>query len=287
MKLILKKSDAPVSKKLDIYTRDVPCLDAAWHYHKEFELLYISQSNGIRFVGDSVAPFFAGDLVLVGSYLPHLWRNDPSYYSDESTQQVKTIVTKFTDDFLGKDIFQMPDFYNIRKLIEDCKLGLSFGKEISKPLHNDIMSLPKLSSTEKHIMLLSILNRLSLVDKADRKVLSSSDMRQTTTESSERIDTVLKFISDNYASSISLDDISNVACMTTNSFCRFFKKMTNKSFTQFLNEIRIRNASRILVQENLPVSEICYIVGFNSITNFNKQFKQIMGSTPKKFREAI
>ena len=287
MKLILKKSDAPVSKKLDIYTRDVPCLDAAWHYHKEFELLYISQSNGIRFVGDSVAPFFAGDLVLVGSYLPHLWRNDPYYYSDESIQQVKTIVTKFTDDFLGKDIFQMRDFYNIRKLIEDCKLGLSFGKEISKPLHNDIMSLPKLSSTEKHIMLLSILNRLSLVDKADRKVLSSSDMRQTTTESSERIDTVLKFISDNYASSISLDDISNVACMTTNSFCRFFKKMTNKSFTQFLNEIRIRNASRILVQENLPVSEICYIVGFNSITNFNKQFKQIMGSTPKKFREAI
>ena len=97
----------------------------------------------------------------------------------------------------------------------------------------------------------------------------------------------VKFISDNYASSITLDDISNVACMTTNSFCRFFKKMTNKSFTQFLNEIRIRNASRILVQENLPVSEICYIVGFNSITNFNKQFKQIMGATPKKFREAI
>ena len=127
-----------------------------------------------------------------------------------------------------------------------------------------------------------------MVDKKDKTVLSSSDMRQTTTnESSERIDTVLKFISDNYASSISLDDISNVACMTTNSFCRFFKKMTNKSFTQFLNEIRIRNASRILVQENLPVSEVCYVVGFNSITNFNKQFKQIMGATPKKFRDAI
>ncbi|MCL7762961.1 AraC family transcriptional regulator [Polaribacter sp. Z014] len=288
MKLVLKKSDTPVNKKLDIYTRDVPCLDAAWHYHKEFELLYISQSNGIRFVGDSVAPFFAGDLVLVGSYLPHLWRNDPSYYEEESTQQVKTIVSKFTDDFLGNDILQMPDFYNVKKILEECKFGLSFGENVSKFLHNDIMSLPSLSSTEKHIKILSILHKLSLVDKKDKTVLSSSDMRQTTTtESSERIDTVLKFISDNYASSITLDDISNVACMTTNSFCRFFKKMTNKSFTQFLNEIRIRNASRILVQENLPVSEICYIVGFNSITNFNKQFKQIMGATPKKFREAI
>jgi AraC-like DNA-binding protein len=287
MKLVLKKSDTAVSEKLNIYTREAPCLDTTWHYHKEFELLYISKSNGIRFVGDSVAPFFAGDLVLVGSYLPHLWRNDPSYYTDESTQKVQTIVTKFTDDFLGNDLFQMPDFFDVKKLLEDCKFGLSFGKDISKPLHNDIMELPKLSSTEKHIKLLSVLHRLSLVDKKDRTILSSSDMRQTTTESSERIDTVLKFISDNYASSISLDDISNVACMTTNSFCRFFKKMTNKSFTQFLNEIRIRNASRILVQENLPVSEVCYVVGFNSITNFNKQFKQIMGSTPKKFRDAI
>ena len=287
MKLVLKKSDTSVSEKLNIHTREVPCLDAAWHYHKEIELLYISKSNGIRFVGDSVAPFFPGDLVLVGSYLPHLWRNDPSYYQDDNIQNVQTIVTKFTVDFLGDDIFNMPEFYDIKKLIEDCKLGLSFGKSVSKPLHDDIMKLPNLSPAEQHIKILGILHKLSIVDKKDRVSLSSSDMRQTTTESSERIDTVLKYISDNYATSISLDDISNIACMTTNSFCRFFKKMTNKSFTQFLNEIRIRNASRILVQETMPVSEVCYIVGFNSITNFNKQFKQIMGSTPKKFREAI
>ena len=276
MKLVLKNSDALVTKQLDIYKRDVPCLDAMWHYHPEIELLYISQSNGIRFVGDSVSPFFPGDLVLVGSYLPHLWRNDPSYYKEGSVQNVKTIVTKFTEDFLGEDFFSRPDFFEIKKLLDASKFGLSFGEKISKPLHEDIMKLPNLSSTEQHITLLGILSKLSLVKETDRTVLSSSDMRQTTTESSERIDSVLKYISDNYASSIGLNDIAAVACMTTNSFCRFFKKMTNKSFTQFLNEIRIRNASRILVQENLPVSEICYIVGFNSITNFNKQFKQIM-----------
>ncbi|MDX6747905.1 AraC family transcriptional regulator [Polaribacter sp. PL03] len=287
MKLVLKKSDSVVSKKLNIHTRDVPCLDAMWHYHPEIELLYITQSNGIRFVGDSVAPFFPGDLVLVGSYLPHLWRNDASYYTEETTEQVKTIVTKFTKDFLGDEVFKIAEFYEIKKLIDDCKFGLSFGKEISKHLHDDIVQLPTLSPTRQYIKLLDILDKLSLVSKEDRTVLSSSDMRQTTTESSERIDTVLKYISDNYASSISLDNISGVACMTTNSFCRFFKKMTNKSFTQFLNEIRIKNASRILVQENTPISEVCYIVGFNSLTNFNKQFKQIMGATPKKFREAI
>ena len=287
MKLVLKNSETPVNKKLNIYTRNVPCLDSMWHYHPEIELLYITQSNGIRFVGDSVASFFPGDLVLVGSYIPHLWRNDASYYEEESTQEVKTIVTKFTIDFLGADFFNQSEFYEINKLIENCKFGLSFGSKISENLHEDLIQLPHLSPTEQHIKLLSILYKLSLVSKEDRVVLSSSDMRQSRSESSERIDTVLKFISDNYTTNIALEDISNVACMTTNSFCRFFKKMTNKSFTQFLNEIRIRNASRILVQENIPISEVCYIVGFNSITNFNKQFKQIMGATPKKFREAI
>jgi AraC-like DNA-binding protein len=287
MKLVFKQPETLINKSLNVYKRVVPSFDAAWHYHKEFELIYISQSNGIRFVGDSVAPFFAGDLVLVGSYLPHLWRNDPSYYEAGSKKKIKTIVTKFTKDFLGDSIFHKTEFYEIGKLFNDCKFGLSFGENISRSLHKDILELPNLSPTEQCIKLLSILHKLSLVDEKDRVVLSSSDMRQTSTESSERIDTVLKYISDNYSKSITLNEIAGVACMTTNSFCRFFKKMTNKSFTQFLNEIRVKNASRILVQENIPVSEICYIVGFNSVTNFNKQFKQIMGSTPKKFREVI
>lgn len=285
MKLILKNSGTQANHKLNIYRRNVPCLDVAWHYHPEFELIYISQSHGIRFVGDSVSPFTPGDLVLVGSYLPHLWRNDLSYYQSDSKLEVKTIITKFTNDFLGNDLLNKPEFYEIKKLLDESKFGISFGKDLAEKLHADFIELPELSDTEKHIKLLGILNKLSLSE--NKSILSSSDMRQSTTESSERIDTVLKYISDNYATNIGLDDIASVACMTTNSFCRFFKKTTNKSFTQFLNEIRIRNASRILVQENLPVSDVCYIVGFNSITNFNKQFKQIMGSTPKNFREAI
>ena len=121
----------------------------------------------------------------------------------------------------------------------------------------------------------------------DKDVLSSSDMSQLATDDSGRLDTVIKYISDNYANYISLTHVSDIACMTTNSFCRFFKKMTNKSFTEFLNEVRIRNASRLLVQEDLPISEVSHMVGYKSITNFNKQFKQIMGSTPKNYKSTI
>jgi len=147
-----------------------------------------------------------------------------------------------------------------------------------------LSSLIDLSPAEQSIKLLSILLRLSVAE--DKKVLSSTDMRQYTTENSQRIDEVLKYISDNYSNYIGLNDVAEIACMTTNSFCRFFKRMTNKSYTQFLNEVRIRNAARLLVQdEELSVSEVADIVGYTSITNFNRQFKQILNSTPRDFRQ--
>lgn len=284
MKLILKNTNNFFNERLDITKKEIPCLDSSWHYHAQYELLYISQSNGIRFVGDSVSQFFPGDLVLVGPFLPHLWRNDASYYQDD-TNKVKTIVLKFTKDFIGQGTFDNPEFSEINHLLEESKFGVCFGKNTSKRLHHELIGIIDLSPAEQSIKLLDLLRRLSLTN--DRKVLSSTDMRQYTTENSHRIDKVLKYISDNYASEISLKDVSDVACLTTNSFCRFFKKMTNKSFTRFLNEVRVRNALRLLVQEQRSVSEACYMVGYTSITNFYRQFKQIMGNTPKSYQDKI
>lgn len=285
MKLIHKSSDSFANERLDITRKEIPCLDSSWHYHAQFELLYISLSNGIRFVGDSVSQFFPGDLVLVGPYLPHLWRNDPSYYSEEDENKVKTIVIKFTRDFIGEGTFDMPEFAEIQTLLEQSKFGVSFSKSMSSGLHDDLINIVDLSPAERSIKLLGLLQHLS--GSEERSILSSSDMRQYTTENSQRIDNVLKYISNNYSSYITLNDVADVACMTTNSFCRFFKKSTNKSFTQFLNEVRVRNASRLLVSEDLPVSEVCYAVGYKSTTNFNRQFKQITGYTPKTFNRSL
>ena len=92
MKLVLKNTDSPLKERLDITKKEIPCLDSSWHYHPQYELLYISQSHGIRFVGDSVSQFSPGDLVLVGPYLPHLWRNDPSFYKEEDVNEVKHVL---------------------------------------------------------------------------------------------------------------------------------------------------------------------------------------------------
>ncbi len=285
MKLVLKNNESLVNERLCITKKEIPCLDSSWHYHAQYELLYISQSFGIRFVGDSVGQFSPGDLVLVGPYLPHLWRNDASYYNEDETNKVKTIVIKFTKDFIGDDTFSRPEFFVMNQLLEQAKFGVHFGEEVSFRLHDELVGIVDLSPVEQLVKLLDLLCQLSLTE--DKKVLSSSDMRQYTTDNSMRLDAVIKYISDNYSNDIALHDVAGIACMTTNSFCRFFKKMTNKSFVQLLNEVRIRNAARLLVQEDLPISEVCDLVGYKSITNFNMQFKQIMGVTPKSYRQAI
>ena len=285
MKLVLKSPEKYANESLTITKKEVPCLDASWHYHAQLELIYISESTGIRFVGDSVSQFYPGDLVLVGSYLPHLWRNDPNYYKEDDINNVKTIIIKFTKDFIGGGFFNNPMFSSIDSLFEQSKFGISFGKSVSHKLHDELSQIVYLAPPQQAIKLLEIMYTLSMV--TDKMHLSSTDMRQYTPENSHRIDDVLKYISDKYSDEITLKDVADIACMTTNSFCRFFKKMTNKSFVDFLNEIRVRNASRLLAQEDLLISQVCYSVGYKSITNFNNQFKLIMGTTPKGFRDSI
>ncbi|RMG20600.1 MAG: AraC family transcriptional regulator [Bacteroidetes bacterium] len=285
MKLVLKNTAGISNARLNIVRKEVPCLDASWHYHAQYELIYLPQSSGIRFVGDNVSQFEPGDLVLIGPYLPHLWRNDIAASTAENPPKINTIIIKFTDDFIGTNTFAYPEFAGIQQLLEQSKFGISFGKCTRKKLHQLLCNIVNFSAAEQSIRLLGLLHQLSKSN--DQQQLSTTDMRQYASEHSQRIDAVIKFISDNYANYISLEDVAEVACLTPNSFCRFFKKMTNKSFVRFLNEVRIRNASRLLVQQNLQVSDICYMVGYQSITNFNRQFKQIMGMTPISYRQSV
>jgi len=285
MKLVLKNPENIFKQRLSITRKEEACLDSSWHYHPQFELIYISKSTGIRFVGDSVSNFSAGDLVLVGSNLPHLWRNDPSYYKDKSLKNVQTVVIKFLSNFLGESIFNLPEFSSIKQMLKESKFGLHFKKSVSKKYHDQLIELVDLRPANQSIKLLALLQNLSL--EKNRDVLSSTDMCQHSNETSKRLDSVIKYISDNYANDINLEDVAQVACMTTNSFCRFFKKNTNKSFTQFLNEVRVRNASILLLDEQNSVASVSDMVGYNSITHFYKQFKHIMGCTPNLYRQPL
>ncbi|ANQ52374.1 helix-turn-helix domain-containing protein [Flammeovirga yaeyamensis] len=279
MKLVFKDSEVKDNKTICVSKKETACHDTLWHYHQQYELIYIHKSKGVRFVGDNVGSFSEGELVLVGPYLPHLWKNE------DETDEVSIVVMKFERNFIGNGTFDTPAFSMVNDLLEKSRYGVSFPKELGLKLEEEIFDCLNKSTAEQSIHLLSLLLKLSTAE--GKQLLSTSDMRQSNDSNSDRIDRVLKYISDNYEKDIDLQEIADIACLTSNSFCRFFKKVTNKSFKQYLNEVRIRNASRLLVQESYQISDVCYEVGFNSITNFNKQFKQIIGKTPREYRMAM
>ncbi|NLR91559.1 MULTISPECIES: AraC family transcriptional regulator [Flammeovirga] len=279
MRLVFKDTEKQVNNAITIAQKNEPCHETIWHYHQQYELIYIKEGSGVRFVGDHVSSFESGQLVLISPNLPHLWKNN-----DDCTKMCNLVI-KFDKSFMGPNTFDNPVFACINEMLSDSKYGISFSKEFGKSLEKELMNCQQLSSAEKNIFLLSLL--LKLANSKCIHQLSTSDMRQQGDSNKERLDRVLKYISDNYEKDIDLQEIADIACLTSNSFCRFFKKVTNKSFKQYLNEVRIRNASRLLVQKNYQISDVCYEVGFNSITNFNKQFKMIIGKTPREYRMAM
>lgn len=289
MKIVQKRN----ANTFQVVERTIPCLDELWHCHSQYELILVTKSSGIRFVGDNVSKFLPGDLVLVGPNLPHLWRNDPSYYTgdevavdeEENLYSVKTIIIKFERNFLGEDFFNTPEFQRIEQMLEESRKGLYFFRHKNHDLVEKIIDLTSQEGVLSILSFLNVLHELSLSD--DRKTLSSTDMSSVFEDKKNRQDSIIKYISDNYSEEITLEKISSVACMTPNSFCRYFKNLTNKPFSIFLNEVRIQNAVRLISLNNDNIKNISYDVGYRSVTNFNRQFKKVLGMTPMEYKQSL
>jgi len=254
-----------------------------WHFHKEFELIYFLKGQGMRIVGDHISNFQKGELVLVGQWLPHLWRND-----EENSETGKTdfIVIKFTKMFGNVDLFSMPELLHIKALLNEANHGILFSKKTRKSVHDDLLKLTTAESSEKLILLLRILR--ALVKSKNYQTLSGPNFAIPKDVAGEnRLQKVINFISTNFSQNISLEDISKIAVMTPPAFCRFFKTRTRKTFSSFLNEVRISKACLLLINGESPIKRICYDVGFSSLTNFNRTFKSFKGISPSTYRDSF
>lgn len=282
MKLKFKSSEQDTLSSIYAKRLHRPHMGGDWHFHKEFELIYFLKGHGMRIVGDHISHFQKGELVLVGQWLPHLWRND-----EDNSEAVTTdfIVIKFTKMFGNVDLFAMPELLHIKALLKEANQGILFSKKTRKSVHEDLLKLTTAEASEKLILLLSILQ--TLVKSADYQTLSGPNFvipKDVTGEN--RLQKVINFISTNYSQNISLNDISNIAVMTPPAFCRFFKTRTNKTFSMFLNEVRISKACQLLIDGEAPIKQICYDVGFSSLTNFNRTFKSFKGMAPSNYRDS-
>ncbi|WP_423128957.1 AraC family transcriptional regulator [Gaoshiqia sp. Z1-71] len=262
---------------------DFPHFTFPWHFHAEYELVYVIKSFGKRFVADHVEDFREGDLVLLAPNLPHFWKNDELFFSGDPNYRVNAIVIHFPVDFFKHQIDAYAEFYSIRELLKRAARGVSFGETVSRALDADLRKMLKIKGLDRILHFMKILGKLS--GAVPYKQLASESYTPDLQDwSGSRLDKVMHLINSDYLQPIRLDGIAGKIGMNTSAFCRYFKEKTGKSVIEFVNEMRIGYACRLLLEGHQTISWICFESGFNNLSNFNRCFKKKTGYTPVNYR---
>jgi AraC-like DNA-binding protein len=258
---------------------NLPAFDAPYHFHPEIELTLILESRGKRFVGTNIADFEPGDLVLLGANLPHCWRNDGS------DSPAHALVVQFRDDFMGPDFWQKPELVPVARLLERAKSGLHFRGKIAGRIAGELQYLRHVGPLQRLLGLIDLLHTLAGAD--DVEVLDSSQFFTSLPRTDyERLNKIYAYVTEHFREEIRLETVSALVSMTPQSFCRYFRKVTKKTFIDLLNEYRIRYAGQLLLHDgDKTVAEICYQSGFGNISHFNRQFRELTGRTPLQYRK--
>lgn len=282
MKPKLLDRSTKLNHSFDLHHHFFPHFLKVWHYHPELELVYIKKSTGTRFLGDSIQKFQEGDLVLIGENLPHMWQNDEIYFTEKSSLSAEALVIHFNKDFAGKDFLNLPELSPIKELLEVAKRGILFKGNIKPTIARLLENMLQANDFERLIHLIQLLKFLSM--GADLVLLSSPGFVDSfKREEKRRLDKIYEYIINHFREEITLEKAADLANMNTSSFCRYFKKTTSKTFSQYLNEVRVGFACRLLMEKNFNISETCYECGFKNISNFNRQFRNIAGMSPSEY----
>ncbi len=285
MKAIFKKINVQQNYSFSVREETASRFDQSWYYHPEVELTLIRKGEGMRFIGDSIDRFADGELILLGSNLPHMWRSDDIYYQDNPEVYIDVAVVQFREDFWGHAFLELPEMHTIKALLEKARRGIRIVGETRKLVRKKMQDILKSRDGERMEKLIGILNIIAL--SKDLDVLSSVGFTKSYDhKNSDRIDRIYNYTLNNFQNTISLKDVAASVNINPHSFCRFFKSSTLKTYWQFLLEVRLGYACKLLIENKMNISQICYACGFNSLSNFNRQFKAVMGKTPRQYINA-
>ncbi len=253
------------------------------HFHPEIELVHIIKGTGMQYVGNHIHSFKPDDMILVGSNLPHLWKCDKEYFEHQNKLKAASFVIHFLPNAFGDIFFTLPENNQINKLLVLAKHGLVIKGKTKTKVAELIQQLTIVTGPDKIILLIQILSILSN-SKDIKKLNKTTTENLLTGKETERMNTVLQFLLNNFTETIQLKQVAKIANMSSNAFCRYFKTTTKKTFTTFLLELRINQACKFLAESNKSVAAICYECGFNNISNFNRYFKSSVLLTPIQYR---
>ena len=258
-----------------------------WHYHPELELLLMRKTAGTLIVGDRVENFLHNDVIFIGPNLPHTFVHEGKYLSKTTKRDIpEAIVIHFHQEFFGNEFMALPELHCIRHVLSVSNQGLKINCKAKKailPLLSRIVDSPPI---DRLLILFEILKTISF--SGSYTLLASKGFVSNVNKSDEcRINSIYNYTFENYQSAIKIEEVAAKVNLTKESFCRYFKEKTHKTYTEFLMELRIGQACRLLIEEDLSIKEIAYSCGYNNISNFHHQFKKIKNKSPREFRNDL
>jgi AraC-like DNA-binding protein len=277
--LLLKISKSPI-QSFSVRHDLKPRMDNKFHYHPEVELIHFIKGKGTQFIGNSITKFQTGDIILVGSNLPHYWRFEEDVrHTEVGNHDGEVKVAHFYESFLGELFLNLPENKALKDLLEKAKRGIKVEGRNKEKVGELLGSMLGAQGTDRIIYLILALVEIA---KSDKLVsLSSLGYTQIKEEiNDERIKDIYDYTYANFRNKIHLEEIADVARISPNSFCRYFKSFTQKTYTRFLTEIKVGHACKLLIDNSLNIKQVCYESGFNNFASFHKSFKDITGRSP-------
>lgn len=277
----------PISKSspLNIRFFDYEHFNYPLHFHTEYEIIYIKESTGTRFIGNSIAKYEAGDILLIGSNLPHFMKSDDIYRSGDIDLRVKGTIIQFEKEFMYYAINQYPHFIKIKNLFQESQRGLYFARGHFQELQHLLEKIPLENGLNQLMLFLEILQKMA--ETENRQTISTTDFVNETIYDTARIDKVISYLNKNYTRHVSLEEIASFAAMNAAAFCRYFKSKTGKSFKNYVLDMRIGYACKLLLMEDISISQLSSECGFETISHFNKTFKKNTGYVPSQYRKTM
>ena len=282
MKLMHEQIDFPGLSPVKVKVREMPYFTYPWHFHDEYEILYVIDGFGTRFIADNIESFQSGDLVLIGSNVPHFWRSDDTYMDGDGKLNVNYIVIQFPSGFLKEEIKNYPEYHLIGELLSRSTRGIKFDAGFSKRISGNIKKIAKKTGLERILLLQEL---LQLMAKSTNFRLLAGELYKAELHdfTSDRLTKVMLFLNTNYQQKIELGKVADIANLHPSAFCRYFKSKTGKSLSEYVNDMRVSYACRLIIDGKMSISQIGFESGFNNLSNFNRTFKKNTGFTPSDY----
>lgn len=259
---------------------DLPEFDTHYHHHPEIEITWIAESEGQRLVGDALEPFELGDFIMIGSNVPHQYRN-------WRQGRARSKVIQFRRELFGTEILELPEFGRIKRLLDQTARGLSFAPEVRRAAQQQMMKV--FNAPEGPSPVIALFELLKILSEADspRQIASPAYSEPVKLKKIDRLQQVLNFIETNWQETVTLRDAAKAAALHPQSMSRFFQQHLGMNFQEYLIQLRIGRAARLLLETERTVVDIAFHCGFNNLANFNRHFRNAYHQPPSDYRRRV